>query len=284
MNDKALAEEAFLTMIDLWQRTVRGERGVAAAALEAQNRAYATRAEKKALAEFSFQAARQAAQDNPWLGYLAIRIVLGAIEGTVTDLNNPEDVELRGQVIQDFLVVCSLVLHKMGHVGVYQTAKRTVEHALELPLGNTRRARLEYYSGVLHLDPYFANRDPGWHTRDIRVWQQAAKDFDPIEGAGPDMGNDDGLPTPERAREIAELHLRRAVAIGQAETLRDAYKALVQCLEAGRIFDTPVPDQDLVAVCDAALSILAEYPDPTREQYVRAVRSAALERLGQGTR
>lgn len=184
---------------------------------------------------------------------------------------SPDERVHASKLAAEYVRSAATLLMEAGDSRVYRQARQAADAALAQASDDRQRGELHLVLGILHLDPYAANRTDDWYRVGIREWLLLSREPD-----APPLGAENGLPTPAVALDRAAQHLRLAAELSVGSNQRDALKALVQTLEMGRAVGC-VPDVvDLVAVCDRALAVLEQYPSPEGAAYVRAVRERAL--------
>ncbi len=184
----------------------------------------------------------------------------------------PDDSQhaIRAKLAVELIRSAAWILHEKGDASIFHRALLAGEQELSRAVTADEKAELNYGLGILHLDPYAANRPPGWHTTQIRQWFAAGNN-----PPGCKLGGADGLPQPEDALAKAESYLRLACHLGAGEIRRDSLKALIQTLESGRMVDLVPDEEELISLCDEALELLARIPNPEQRAYITEVRNQA---------
>ena len=190
-------------------------------------------------------------------------LILAAAEVMLDTSRHADSVKLAAEFIRS----AAWSLYEKGGAELFHTALDVGEAGLARAQTDEERAELEYVLGILYLDPYAANRATDWYTVGIRQWFAAGQNPD-----GCELGQAGGLPLPQEALAAAESRLRSAVSLGKGPLRRDALKALVQTLESGRNTGRQPADRELLELCDQALALLDEWPEPEQRKYVLVVR------------
>jgi hypothetical protein len=199
-------------------------------------------------------------------------LILSAAELMPDPLPPADSVKLAAEFIRS----ASWSLYEKGNAELFHRALDIGEKGLLLAQTDAERAELQHVLGILHLDPYAANRAADWYTVGIRQWVAAGGN-----PAGCELGSAAGLPLPGEALAAAEARLRSAVRLGSGPLRRDALKALVQTLESGRNAGRQPAERELLDLCDEALALLEEWPEPEQSRYVLAVRAKTARNLQQ---
>ena len=128
------------------------------------------------------------------------------------------------------------------------------EYARATP--SAARCELAQFLGILHLDPYVADRID---ARQLKAWWQSA---DKRNSAAPDNGN--GLPDALTALCRAEAWLRRALTDLPGEIRRlEILKALIQCLCGREIYGGALDEAAVRPLYREALPLVNAFPQRT---------------------
>lgn len=230
----------------LYQRQHDGEIGAALARAEAALLAPHYPAEELlALADDLVALARS----GQWEIAYALHVLLVAV--TMADRQRFSAGE--SQLAVCHLRLATFVLYQRPDRALYIEARTRGERAHAAESDSERRSTLAHELGLLHLDPWAANRGNDAH---MTAWLRKAVDAESSR-----LGEPDGLPTRADALRIAERWLRDALPERQGVDRLITLKALVQCRTATPGFREGEARQALHALLAEALPLLSVAPE-----------------------
>jgi hypothetical protein len=254
----------------LYDRHVGGHMGMDTAKQQARDLALRKLLHPSYLAVLSFKCVQLSYQGQPAQA-IGVQTLILAAAGEMQD-QVPQ--ATASKLAVEFIRSAAWQLVEKGDARLFHQALDIGRTALEKAETTGERAELEMVLGILYLDPYAAVRTADWYRVGIKEWQAAAGNPE-----GYEMGTEKGLPFPADALAAAQSRLRIAVDLSEGQKRREAFKALVQALDAGRRVDRPPDNQELVALCDQALELLESWPDPIQHEYICQVRQQALQEM-----
>ena len=98
-------------------------------------------------------------------------LILAAAEVMLDTSQHADSVKLAAEFIRS----AAWSLYEKGSAELFHRALDIGEKGLILAQTDDERAELEYVLGILHLDPYAANRATDWYTVGIRQWFAAGR-------------------------------------------------------------------------------------------------------------
>jgi len=154
-----------------------------------------------------------------------------------------------------YLRVSTNALWHEPNVQIYREAFDIGLREYDSTTNPEQRGILAQQIGIMHLDPYAANRTG---PSDLDWWWSSAKDQ---ISAAPDLQK--GLPDVDSALNEAEKWLRRALNDVQGIVRLETLKALIQCLYARELFGGQVDEDSVRTLCKETIPLLEEYPEHT---------------------
>ena len=171
--------------------------------------------------------------------------------------------------MMEHLRVVTVALCHQPDARRYRRAVALAEGLLgQAGLSPRARAKLAHELGVLHLDPWVANRQS---RQEVEQWVRAATT--PAESGGAVM------PGGAEAMDRAEHWLRESLQAAQGVDRLESLKALLQCLFGRELFGGTVDPADVRALLDEATALLPQAP---HRDDIAAYLQMVAQRLGTG--
>ena len=190
-----------------------------------------------------------------YAGRWEVALGLDALVSAVTRADAPRFAAYESRLAALHLRVATTGLYHQPNVTLYREALARGERAFAAETDPQHRGTLAQLLGILHLDPWAANRG---NDVQMKEWLRGAVDV-----VSSRLGEPDGLPTRDDALDLAERWLNAALpprtGIDRLETL----KALVQCRTSRPGFTTGEARDALLALLAEAIPLLEIAPHRT---------------------
>lgn len=196
------------------------------------------------------------AKDGNWRNSIQLQRLLAVSAKALPDA--PEIEEARKRIALDSVEVAAIYLGQIPDGRVYRHARDLGDQAVATDASQTDRAfvgEMLHRLGVLHLDPYTANRASTNYDQISELWHKRLYDE-----LGDDVFNIDEkeleMPTPADALRRAEEYFRRALGFREQHKKGLTLKALAQTLEWLELLKQPIDEAELIKLCRQALELL----------------------------
>lgn len=199
------------------------------------------------------------ANRGAWNNALPLIETLGAAVEKLAD--EGEALEMKWMASLGALSIVTRAVSDVADGALFERVVGGAERLLEGPeIHEGYTADALYRLGVLHLDPWIANRGAYNHAAELRAWRSRTPDT--------------GVFVPEAidASRAGEAYLRRAAHLRGGTERGKTLKALVQLLNfRERILGEPIDGAELVALAREGLDLLQELPDTEPATFLSSI-------------
>jgi len=258
----------------LYFRHKKGHIGVEVAKHEARNLVLQKNIHPSYLSALSYRCVQYSYNGKPEEAICIQTLLIAAAD----ELSKQSKTAINSKLAVDFIRSATELLIQKGEQQIFQEAILIGNRALDQTILDEERGELNYFLGVLYLDPYSHNGLPDWYTAGIHQWFNTGNN--PI---GCKLGDKNSLPLPEEALHLAKSKFKTAIDLCKGNLKRDAIKALIQTLQTEQLIGIETDKKQIIRLCDEALKLMLKYPNQQQFKYVNELRKQFIQKSNLST-